>query len=401
MLYDDAIRARRVVVAFVMLAVLAGAGGAPTAVGATADRPFTIKGGAGLQRSAQDGGGTYTSPTYGYSLSWDDEFWTIDEEGVENRRDVLVLRRRDTFGYLYVQGFQGHRGLPAPCLETATDDILDRPGYDDVTPADDADGDPIAGEEDDLAYAAYTFTYTDRDGDEIPQGAYFECHTLIEDRAVLTISYIGFGPTLADDVSFVREIDATLDTTNVGQDGLATPATRTRTTPPNGTGDGVDGDRYQSPSIGYILTWDEGVWTVVDADSSDAVDTLTLSNGTGLFTLNGAENAFADAGACFAAASRAIADREEVAGEVVVLEGDNGPLEAGNARNYYGFYGYTVTDDSGDDRDLYEYVECLVLPDAEAMLQLSFSAPIDQFEAENERFAELRRGLDVGAEADE
>src|SRR4029078_5884233 len=59
-------------------------------------------------------GSTYTSPTFGYTLSWDDSLWGVTDAYSEDGYDLLTLET-DTAA-LYIESLYFCQGDPADCL---------------------------------------------------------------------------------------------------------------------------------------------------------------------------------------------------------------------------------------------------------------------------------------------
>jgi len=144
-------------------------------------------------------GNIYTSPTYGYELEWDEDVWEIDEE-TSNRRDSLVLIETDNTSLVYLEGYDAYDGDPSDCLEGSAAEILESDSVSDVEPMEDEDGEEIAGEEDGVVFAAYTYVYEPQDGDPQDRASYFTCQTLVEDEAVLAFSFVGVLDEQEDDL---------------------------------------------------------------------------------------------------------------------------------------------------------------------------------------------------------
>lgn len=161
--------------------------------------------------SAQDGvdGNTYVSPNFGYELEWDEDDWEVDEED-SNGRDFLVLLESDGTSLVYVEGYEGYDGDPDDCLDGSSAEILDADVISDVEPLEDEDGEEIAGEDDGVVFAAYSYVYESEDGDEQDRVSYFTCQTLVEDEAVLAFSFVGIFDAFEDDLPVWEDLMAAL-----------------------------------------------------------------------------------------------------------------------------------------------------------------------------------------------
>lgn len=71
-------------------------------------------------------GSSYTSPAWGYSLSWDPAVWTVEAESADPGYDGLQLGTpRST---LYVEGYEAFAGDAETCLRSAVVDVGGRDG---------------------------------------------------------------------------------------------------------------------------------------------------------------------------------------------------------------------------------------------------------------------------------
>jgi hypothetical protein len=78
-----------------------------------------------------------------------------------------------------------HEGDVESCLDGAVDYIMDEPNNDDIELMADENGDLIEGVDDDVAFAAYS--YTDAEG--AAQALYAECRVIVPGESTLEISH--------------------------------------------------------------------------------------------------------------------------------------------------------------------------------------------------------------------
>ena len=335
-------------------------------------------------------GDSYTSPTYGYTLEWDEDLWEADAERTDtDDRDVLVLDYTDR-GTLYVEGYDAYDGDPEECLAGSADEILEAGTVDNVEPLEDEDGNVIEGDEDGVAFAAYAFEF-----DGVPAVGYFTCQTLVEDEAVLAFSLLAAEDEADEAVEAFMDVQGSLELPDsADQDDTRTPPDDE--TPIVDTTDtaGVNGNAYQSPTYGFTLEWDEDVWEVDEASSEDDVDRLVLTAEASTVTVEAMEAFDGDAEACVAAAEDEIADRPGV-DDVEVLEDEQGPIAVGDEEYAYAYYGYSEEQRDGETQDLFEYVECSVLDDGASVIRISQVAPISEAEAETDALFDLLDGLEL------
>jgi uncharacterized protein len=166
---------------------------------------------AGFGRSAaaaaQVDGATYSSPTYGWSLAWDDT-WTVDDEWSRDGHDALVLF--DGLGTAYFDAYEGFDGDPEACVEAERQAIEEFADDGEVEIARNGEGEPIQGSDLNGAYAVYVFSLTDGEGVRFEIVEYSDCRTLVEDEAVLEITQVTVREAYNEAVPAFQELLANL-----------------------------------------------------------------------------------------------------------------------------------------------------------------------------------------------
>lgn len=128
----------------------AAGNGTPTASGAGAD----------------EDAGTYESQTYGYTLSWDADNWTVEADNETNRdypRDYLQLFNVDQTSVIYIEGTDGEWADTDACVRSLLDEVNVNTRSN-AAVDDPETGDPYKVSENDRSAAAYT---TSQDGTDI------------------------------------------------------------------------------------------------------------------------------------------------------------------------------------------------------------------------------------------
>ncbi|HEV2109579.1 MAG TPA: hypothetical protein VGR16_15065, partial [Thermomicrobiales bacterium] len=123
-------------------------------------------------------GNTFTSPNFGFSISWDEDVWEVTATATDPDFDQLVLDTRDSS--LSLSGTTDFDGNVGECLEGVTAFLsagTEALEIDDIDVLEDEDGDPIEGEERDRAFVANEYTGT-FEGDDAQFVYYVECRTL-------------------------------------------------------------------------------------------------------------------------------------------------------------------------------------------------------------------------------
>jgi hypothetical protein len=130
-------------------------------------------------------GTAYTSPTYGFSLEWDEPWLATGEEaGVE--RDALVLS--SGISAVRVEAGPGARGDAARCVQEATAQRRSESGVSGVGLLPGSDGQVLRGGDRSRAYVVFGFTHTWATGETDDRVRRLECRTLVPGEAVLLIS---------------------------------------------------------------------------------------------------------------------------------------------------------------------------------------------------------------------
>src|SRR5690349_9713849 len=121
--------------------------------------------------AAQVSGNTWVSPQFGFSMSWDDTWFVVDETSTPDYDRVVV-----TNGLTYCTLVGGpdssttaEAGLAEIIVAVRTSE-----GVRDFRPLVDNDGGAIRGGDDQYAFAAFTYTLTLDDGTEVPIATYIE-----------------------------------------------------------------------------------------------------------------------------------------------------------------------------------------------------------------------------------
>lgn len=126
-------------------------------------------------------GNTYTSPSFGYTISWDDS-WSVTNEGSENGLDFLFLANGVTAASFL--GFDFPLAQDS-CLPFLTEGLGANGGLTDLEEIVGADGAPIAGTKGGLAYAALSGTSAQADGTAVDRAVFLYCLPILQGHSVL------------------------------------------------------------------------------------------------------------------------------------------------------------------------------------------------------------------------
>ena len=131
---------------------------------------------------AQSTTSSYTSPTYGYEVSWDAEVWTPEDDAVliaagPAATDQLLLLHAGG-GTLHVVA--GQYGYPdaETCVSEEAELLSREPGVADYEPLTQDDGVAMSGVEGEIAYGGFQLRYTPASGESIDLNNFIECRLL-------------------------------------------------------------------------------------------------------------------------------------------------------------------------------------------------------------------------------
>lgn len=136
-------------------------------------------------------GTRYVSPSYGYTVSWD-ESWGVAGESTVPGSDSLQLS--NGVNNVYFQSYGDFAGDAIACVDGIAAGLPGQAGFSAVTPRLTADGKAILGGDGTRRFAVYDFTYTTDTGSS-RYTEYLECRVIVPGSSVLVITQI----VLADD----------------------------------------------------------------------------------------------------------------------------------------------------------------------------------------------------------
>ena len=170
-------------------------------------------------------GTTYQSPTYGYSVTYDDS-WTAKES---SRRGTDTIELDNGSSSIQLAGTASNE-TPQECVNGLIDSLQSDSTISDVTIAVDDNDEEMRGEIDNGEYAVLQVTV---EGDQGPANLtmYYSCLPIVEGESMLTITHV------ADSADYNDEIEsraAVLDTLSI--EGGSTGPQRTPTAEPTAEG---------------------------------------------------------------------------------------------------------------------------------------------------------------------
>jgi hypothetical protein len=291
-----------------------------------------------------EAGGLYESPTYGYTVAYDDP-WTITDE--ESNEDADRVRFSDDVSTVDLWGFETDF-TPEECLEDEFNYYKTQAGYTNAQVAIDTEDNEMTGQIDDFVWGVYWFTYqSDEESDPIDYTSYVECHPLDDGvmlRIVQFVEFDDYNDEIENRVALLEGLDLDGGGSSEGGDETATP--EDEETPTDEETPESDGDvavvQIEATS-GSAVT---GIATVEEDGSRSTVRVLALGADDGTV-------AVIQAGTCDELSGEAEFDLEPIEGGLseTTVRVDFGELTSGD---------YVITFHESED-DLGEALACGVI----------------------------------------
>lgn len=175
-------------------------------------------------------GDTYTSPNFGFSISWDPTIWTVPEEAEYSEPDFDFLRLESATGPITVSGWNAYSGDPASCLVGEQTYYSDpEAGISEWQVAVDADGNELTGQSETNAWGVYTNVYTspdNPDAEPVNYVDYIECVSLGDGESVVIFHSYAMRDVYNDHIGNVLALIETLELPG----SVATPPVTPETT---------------------------------------------------------------------------------------------------------------------------------------------------------------------------
>lgn len=320
------------------------------------------------------GPGAYTSPTFGYGLSWDAS-WTLNREVSNDAGDFLTLEN-DAGVIANLVGEQA----PSPtgtCFDWVVEFYQLDPDLSDIrSAADDPSASPGLWDMTGVVTMTQTNPVT---AEVVDLVSYVACSELPDQGAVVTLEFI---VKIADFPDQAAAMDSLREAFVPAGQAL----------PPQEPGSAVTGNSYLSPSYGYSLSWDEG-WSVDEENTSPGTDFLQLTNGVVLANLL-SEEWDPSTGTCFEWSVDFYTNSPDFT-EVEAVE--NITSKAPGIWDRTGAIAMMLNDvDTGELTPLIIYVSCSEIPGTNAIVSLEQAVSPGEAPGQLEHMDELRAGFAIG-----
>ena len=164
---------------------------------------------------AQVEGDSWTSPTYGFSISWAGTEWQPDPAGTltavgPERLDRIHLL--NGVSSLYFEGATRYQGNLPACVAEEANLLAQETGVSEIRPYRDEEGVQLIADGPDASAAAFTLTLSIGE-QEVELVDYVECRTLIPGQAVLIITLVTEPPVFDEQLAAAQAVIDTIEQT--------------------------------------------------------------------------------------------------------------------------------------------------------------------------------------------
>ncbi|MDQ3043857.1 MAG: hypothetical protein M3R06_01720, partial [Chloroflexota bacterium] len=302
-----------------------------------------------LQPAADAGvdSNSYTSPTYGFTLTWNQAIWGVSDVVSQDGFDQLLLTNGPSS--VYIEGYADGAGDPTACLTENITALREVEGVSDYTLREDSAGRPLAGGDSTRAFATYDLTYINPAGGRVGFVNFVECRALVPGESVVVVTLFVSAEDYESELPLVEDILAAL--TLPDDRAAATPTAVNRS--------------FTSPTFGFRLTWGE-TWTPPESGASGRPDQILLDNGVSLVTISGTpRSANETSTSCVEAVAVAIGDDPRNEDLIPVTNPDGTPFGGEDPSGAYALYRFTT-----DDVPSVAYIECRTTEDGTGFIQI-------------------------------
>lgn len=381
-------------------------------------------------------GNEYTSPNFGFSVSWDPQVWSLPEEAEYSEPDYDWLTLNSETGPLWVTGWNAYNGDANTCLLGEMTYYNDPAyGVSEWAPAVDADGNELTGETENSAWGVYTNIYTDpSDPAAQPQNFvdYIECVSLGDGESVVIFYSYSTREDYNDHIGKVLAVVETLELpTGVDEpvltpateappvtpqmpDATSTPATETPTvTPqvPDATSTPSTLPETPSPTPGGStpvtdLTGDDTVtgqtyaysfavpagWQVNDSSLGSDIESTVLTNGTSTVTVEARALPAATLSDCVTTVASEH-ETQPIYADLALARTASGEAFSGED-DFSAFANFTFTGPEGE--TWAHFIECRWIVEGESVLLVIHDVPQDAFGSERSARRQIQNSIEIG-----
>ena len=358
--------------------------------------------------SAQDDesgvdGNTYTGPNFGWSVEWDEDVLEFAEEDNTGGVDFLLLKTLDDETPAAFFRFFADDGLfadPEECVEGWGERTADVEGNEDVEVTEEYDVPPAPRGG---ASITYTYTWNNGAGRTFPNVEYYQCQWIEEDGPLLSVWVFAEERYFEDAIPLYEDLVETIVIPEPSRD-----ASNENPNDDNGgdgnddsnedqdseiAASGLDGNQYLSPTYGFSVEWDDGIWTaypdaelINDGDLGhdrlylEHVEDGALYSG---FYIEAKTDYEGDVTECVAAEADLFFDDTALLDLQPFADDLGDPIAgASDAGGEYAAFYASYEDEDGEAYELIWHLECQTLAEGESVAIFSLFAGEADYEAE-------------------
>ena len=377
-------------------------------------------------------GNTYTSPNFGFTVSWDPAVWSVPDDAEYSEPDYDTLRIESSTGPLLVTGWNAYNGSASTCLLGEITFYNDPElGISEWQVAVDAEGNELTGETETSAWGVFTNVYTDPNdpnAEPINYVDYIECHGLGDGESVVIFySYAereDYNEHIENVLDVVESLELAEGTTTqpatvevptetttpeqptetpTPEPPVSTPTATTTpetsvtgatptpigTTPP--VTDLTGGDTVTGQTYAYNFTVPAG-WQVSDSSLGGEIEGTTLTNGTSTVSVEARAMTATNLSDCVAN----IADEDEsepAYADLALARTASGDPFSGED-DFTAFANFTFTGPDGETWS--HFVECRWIADGESVLVITQDVPQELFGSERSARRQIQNSIEIG-----
>jgi hypothetical protein len=162
--------------------------------------------------AAQVDGETWTSPTYGFSVSWAGTEWDVDPTGTLTAAGPERLDRVhlvNGVSSLYFEGATRYQGNLSSCVAEEANLLTQETGVSDIRPYRDSEGVEFVADGPNSSAAAFSLTLSIA-GQDVELVDYVECRVLTPDEAVLIVTLVTEPSVFATELAAAQTVIDTI-----------------------------------------------------------------------------------------------------------------------------------------------------------------------------------------------
>ncbi len=360
-------------------------------------------------------GDTFLSPIYGYSVSWDDALWTPADESTA-KSDVLLLES-DT-SQIEIVAAEGETNDIGDCVSERAKLVKAEDGVSGFTRLTRRYTMPDIPN--DAFQRLYGYSKSIDGGDPVDLVVYIECRHLSEGNDTISFTFFTTDEAYEDELPNFLDVRDSLDlegatstnakkttpepteepaeetptsssTTKIGKKATATPKSDSASTKP-GLQDGV----FNGRDFDFSVAFDPASWDPREMlEDDDTVDIALLQGEVAFVTISAGTNFDGDTQNCVDTALDGFQGDPKYSDLGTAPRKTKLPATADDALN--GAFTYTFTPEDGDPVETLFYIDCRPLPEAGAVLRITFDVPADQWSDQLPLLQELLDGVTTGS----